>query len=157
MIISHPPDTRSRLLLATPHWWQNQTEETKTAWPGKGLTCYDCCHYKARSDTEADNTDENTAGKHTCTDDMLKTWGKNYFFVQLACSVYTTTNWIVLQSPKDKLGFKGIGNEVTGTVQRKWESFHSSVLLHPTARCPAEAGSPPYEMQVSQRIFICLI
>lgn len=31
------------------------------------------------------------------------------------------------------------------------ESFHSNVILH-LARCTAEAGSPPSEMQVSQRI-----
>lgn len=133
MIILHPPDTRSLLLLAAPHWWQNCTEETKTAWPGKVWHVMTAAIIKLN---QIQRLITLTQKKHRKTHvhrwHVEKKGGEIVLvFVQLGCSVYTTTNWIVLQSLEDKLRFTRVGNEVTGTVQRKWESFpamHSYVL-----------------------------
>lgn len=121
--------SRSSTLMAELHW-RNQNNLTRNS-----LTCYDCCHYIAQSDTETDKTDKNTAEKTpTGTDYIFKKGGNYVIFLQLGCSIYTNTQYCATE-PWVKLGFETIGNEVTGTVQRMWRKFPQKCTTSCTLHC----------------------
>lgn len=87
----------------------------------KGLTCYDCRHYIAQSDTETDNTDKNMAEKHT------RAQMKSYFCtIRLLCSHHRILN-CAMKLKRSNWYLKGalccLGEEI------QTQSFNTTILM----------------------------
>ena len=57
MAICLPVDPASLLPLPPTHCCRNETAENQTIVRGNSLTCFDCQHYEAQSETPIDTAD----------------------------------------------------------------------------------------------------